>query len=337
MAQGGGAMLACGVRGRRLSWSIGAALSFLRQSSCRLCRGPQLPWVLIGLFLAALAWAGGTAILSARAGGGSVTEVAILRLPAVPASGAPAADQPAEPAGGRVAVILAGAGLDPALARAALDLPAPVALAWSAYADRPPPFQAELRRRGHEIWLDLPVSHGDPTRFDAGPLAISPTRGDADNLDRLTLALGQVAAPAGVLVEPGAFGARPQRLLPVLAALGERHAPVVLHGEFVALLARETPGEVGLALGSLRVTSLPARVDEFLQGLGAAASADGRALGVLPSHPLVIERLARWLRGLPVQGLTLVAPSSLLRARAGAVPAGVEGAAAVAAGRQHEG
>ncbi|WP_222182608.1 divergent polysaccharide deacetylase family protein [Geminicoccus harenae] len=319
-------------------------MPFLRQSFRRLCRFPLLPWALVGLLLAALAWAGGAAVLAAPVGDApAAVEVAILRMPATaailpmgPPDAAPAAARPAEPNGARVAVILAGAGLDPALARAALDLPAPVALAWSAYADQPPPFQAELRRRGHEIWLDLPVSQGDPARFDAGPLAISPTRSDADNLDRLAGARHQVPAPAGVLLEPGAFGARPQRLLPVLAALEEHRLPVVLHGEFATLLAREASAEVGLAQGSLRVTSLPARVDEFLHMLGAAASADGRALGVLPSHPLAIERLARWLRGLPAEGLTLVAPSSLLRAQAGVVPAD-EGGAALAAGRQHEG
>ncbi|WP_159716595.1 divergent polysaccharide deacetylase family protein [Geminicoccus flavidas] len=319
-------------------------MSFLRQSFRRLCRGPLLPWALVGLLLAALAWAGGAAVLAAPVGGApAVVEVAILRMPAAPAGlptgppgAAPATVRPAEPDGARVAVILAGAGLDPALARAALDLPAPVALAWSTYADQPPLFQAELRRRGHEIWLDLPVSQGDPARFDAGSLAISPTRSDADNLGRLAAARHQVPAPAGVLLEPGAFGARPQRLLPVLAALGEHRLPVVLHGEFATLLAREVPAEVELAAGSLRVTSLPARVDEFLQMLGAAATADGRALGVLPSHPLAIERLARWLRGMSAEGLTLVAPSSLLRSQVGVVPA-EEGRAAVAASRQHEG
>lgn len=227
----------------------------------------------------------------------------------------PARDKQAPPAtaGPRVAILLLGLGLDPALARAADDLPEAVALAWSVYADDPQPAQAAIRRRGREIWLELPVAHVDPARFDFGPLALSPRAPDGRNLERLTDALAGRDGLAGVVAESGAFALDPGRFGPPAAALKEQGLPLLLHGGFAGALAGEAASSAAVADGSMGVTTLPGTIDRFLDDLALRAIRDGQAIGVLRAHPLTIVRLGRWAEGTAGRGLTLVPPSMLLR------------------------
>lgn len=227
---------------------------------------------------------------------------------------------PASPHG-RVGLVLVGLGLDPALSRAAADLPAAVALAWSPYGDDPRAELGALRTRGREIWLDLPVSRGDPSRFDAGPIALSPARADDRNLQRLGVALAAIADPVGVVAQPGAFAAAPRRMQPLTTALARLRLPLLLHGDFARMVAAEAGGGAWAAEATMPVSTLASAIDRFLQELAAHAARNGSALGVMVAHPLVIQRLSRWSWELAERGLTLVPPSMLLRAADGSTVA----------------
>jgi polysaccharide deacetylase 2 family uncharacterized protein YibQ len=216
--------------------------------------------------------------------------------------------------GPRIAIILTGFGLDPVLARAAAELPKAVAMGWSVYADDPLAGQAEMRLIGRETWLELPISHGESSRFDVGPLGLSPSRTDERNLELLKMALAKGSDVAGTLAEPGAFATSPARFVPIAAMLSERTLALLLHGDFSRTLADE-PGLAAVAAdGSLPVTTLPVSVDQFLEQLSVRAKREGSAIGVMRAHPLTIARLLRWQEGIQSQGLTLVPPSMLLHA-----------------------
>ncbi|WP_027136171.1 divergent polysaccharide deacetylase family protein [Geminicoccus roseus] len=298
----------------------------MRQIFDRLGRRPAVPWLAVVLVLT------GMVMLAAIARSqppvlpsGPTILVEIERSQVLPPADPPVAKVPpgqhgsravadAPGSGPRIAIILTGLGLDPVLARAALDLPDAVAVAWSPYSDDPLADQAPMRRAGHEIWLDLPISRGDPARFDAGPLALSPAKSDDQNLRRLRMALETVTDPAGVVMEPGAFAASPDRLGPVSAGLGELGLPLVLHGNFVRVVADAEQVAAVAADGWLEIHTVASVIDAFLEERARQARREGDVLLVVRSHPLSLDRLGRWLAKLPGEGLTLVAPSVLLRA-----------------------
>jgi polysaccharide deacetylase 2 family uncharacterized protein YibQ len=308
---------------------IGAILPRWLQPLLRFLAGPVPPWTGVVLLLAVLAWLAVDGLkpgLAGRAPAGSVDAVpALVRTPEPVAAVAAALPDPATTAAtgppatprGQVGLVLAGLGLDPALSRAASDLPAAIALAWSPYGGDPRADPADLRRRGREIWLDLPVSRGDPGRFDAGPLALSPARADDRNLQRLDMALAAVADPVGVVAQPGAYAAAPRRMRPLAAALARLRLPLLLHGDFARMVAAEAGGGAWAVEATMPVSTLASAIDRFLQELAARAERSGSALGVMVAHPLIIERLSRWSWELAERGLTLVPPSMLLRAADG--------------------
>jgi polysaccharide deacetylase 2 family uncharacterized protein YibQ len=228
----------------------------------------------------------------------------------------PDRDEPAEetraPQGSRVAILLTGMGLDPALVRAASELPKAVGFAWSVYADDPLEGQASVRRQGREVWLELPVSRGDPQRYDLGPLALSPARSDGQNLERLVAALERGQDLAGVVAEPGAFAPSPVRFEPVAGMLASHALPLLLHGEFARSMVEQASWSGTAANGSIGMTTRAELLDRFLDDLATRAEMDGAAIGVLRVHPLTVARTARWQERLAEWGLTLVPPSMLL-------------------------
>ncbi len=295
--------------------------------------GPVPPWTGAVLLLAVLAWLATDGLKPMPAGHASTESVeaapAVARVPepvpaiaaALPDPMAAAATGPPASPHGQVGLVLVGLGLDPALSRAASDLPAAIALAWSPYGDNPEADPGALRTRGREIWLELPVSRGDPSRFDAGPLALSPARADDRNLQRLGMALAAITDPVGVVAQPGAFAAAPRRMRPLAAALARLRLPILLHGDFARMVAAEAGGGARAAEATMPVSTLASAIDRFLQELAARAAHNGSALGVMVAHPLVIERLSRWSSELAERGLTLVPPSMLLRAADGSTVA----------------
>lgn len=298
----------------------------LRQTIGHLGRDGRLPWSGVGLVLLLMGATVLPALLQAadpwggRAKGGFATIELAAGLPAPrPDNAAPAARLGGGPwaeipGNGRVAVLLLGVGLDPVLTRTAMELSSPVAMGWSVYADDTQHDRAMMRGRGHEIWLELPVSRGDPSRFDAGPLALTPARSDAHNLQRLDAALARLPGLDGVVAEPGAFAASPQRLRPLSDLLAGRGLPLLLHGDFTRMVVAEPGIAAGRADRSMGVTTLAGAIDQVLDELALQAGRHGAALAVMRAHPLSIARLLRWQASLAGRGLTLVPPSLLLHA-----------------------
>jgi polysaccharide deacetylase 2 family uncharacterized protein YibQ len=309
-------------------------LARFHQIFLAICRAPALPWSAVVLVVMAMAsvTVAGLGIEDQAPPApfvGSLMQVPIAAsLPPPPdhAMPAPAEDhaavvgqEPATPeaAGTQVpgiALLLTGFGLDPVLTRAASELPRTVAFAWSVYADDPLPGQAAVQRQGREVWLELPVSRGDPARFDQGPLALSPARSDERNLERLTTILSRGSGLSGVVAEPGAFAPSPVRFRPLALVLQQRRLPLLLHGDFAATMAGQAGWGGAGANGSMGPATRADTIDRFLDQLASRANEDGRAIGVMRAHPLTIARILRWQHGIAAQGLTLVPPSTLLHA-----------------------
>ena len=128
----------------------------------------------------------------------------------------------------RVALLLAGIGLDPGASGDAIrDLPAAISLAISPYAPDPTALLAAARAAGHEYLLSLPM---EPARYplnDPGPRALLTSHTPAQNQAALIWALSRFPGYVGVTGALGAmdgerFAGASEDIDPVLRRLAAR-------------------------------------------------------------------------------------------------------------------
>ena len=295
-------------------------MQHLRAILRRLGRTALVPWSAVVVVLASIGAAVATADgpqerLFAGLPGERITAIVPLVPPIIGPPTGPTGSTAELPLAsrGRVAILLTGLGLNPKLDASAARLPAAVGIAWSAYGDNPLPGLARMRRLGHEVWLELPISKGDPSRFQAGPLALSPSRSDDRNLQRLRFVLARAVEPAGVVADPGAFAASPTRLNPVVARLAQAGLPLLLygasaHGVIASDIRPAWRADTAVGVGGRAL-------DETLAEVVGAARRRGKAITVVGGTIAAIDRVRRWQQRLDREGLTLVAPSRLLSGR----------------------
>ena len=217
---------------------------------------------------------------------------------------------PMEP---RVAIILRGAGIGQlATLEAILRLPSDMSFALSPYAREIDRQSGEIREEGHEVFLDVPLISREQIFEDAGPKALVPTAGEAENLTRLKWSMARVAGYAGLLAISGSDGLITPDVKDLLTRQAETRglglvthslpdkatsAPQTNHARIDILIHRDVP---------------PNGIDEALERLTAEAKKNGSALGVAVITPLAIERLKKWSEGLAAQGVRLVPASAVL-------------------------
>lgn len=247
--------------------------------------------------------------------------------PAIAADGRRAARHYARPFAGeagapRVALIVAGLGLNSTLTARAIDeLPPEITLAFAPYAKDLDYWTARARAAGHEIMIELPME----TRNGAealGPAALSTERTPAENLQRLDWLLSRFGGYFGATnYLGGKFSADRDAMRPVLARLAEAGLVYVddtgatrtlgLDGGPVAVVDRM------IAAGAHSDDIGAARRD--LRALAAIAERNGRALGKAYAYDAVIDAVTGWSEALAAEGIALAPASAVVHARAGAL------------------
>lgn len=100
----------------------------------------------------------------------------------------------------QIAIVILRAGLSEVMtAEAYLALPPDVSFAISPYASDAERQVRDIRNRGHEVFLEVLSSTGEPTREDRGPLSIDPASDESSNRDRLYRSMSQVTGYAGMI------------------------------------------------------------------------------------------------------------------------------------------
>ena len=215
----------------------------------------------------------------------------------------------------RVALLLAGIGLDPGASGDAIrDLPAAISLAISPYAPDPTALLAAARAAGHEYLLSLPM---EPARYplnDPGPRALLTSHTPAQNQAALIWALSRFPGYVGVTGALGAmdgerFAGASEDMDPVLRRLAARGL----------LYVDPRPGAARLPFAWGRAADVtidraddPAAIVAALDRLDRIASRKGSALGVVGAPlPNTLTLLAAWAQGLPARGLVLTPASAL--------------------------
>ena len=220
----------------------------------------------------------------------------------------------------RLAVLVDGIGLDEALSQSAIaELPAPVSLAFSPYADGIDALATAARARGHEMLISLPMEPEGAPLNDEGDRQLSPDADTATNTRNLLWALSSLQGYVGATgAESGQGGEHvlgdPSMMAELAHALASRGL----------IFVDPRPGAApaaGLseAIATATVDAWSALVDQdaALTALAGDAVRDGEALGIIgPLRPASLARLIAWIRTLPGQGIILVPVSSLAHARA---------------------
>lgn len=219
----------------------------------------------------------------------------------------------------RVALVIAGLGLDAAASRAAIALPAAVTLGFSPYAHELPNWIGAARAAGHEVVLGLPLEPADFPRQDPGPGTLLTTLEPQQNLARLHAVLGRGGAYVGLVgIMGGRFETERASLEPVLDEMKSRGLLFVDDHDASKSLAGPMGHDLGMAWAVTdRIVDddpAAAAIDKALAELEAIAAQDGAALGLGGLYPVTLQHVLAWAATLDGKGLAL-APASAVATR----------------------
>ncbi|MDA8232508.1 MAG: divergent polysaccharide deacetylase family protein [Magnetospirillum sp.] len=205
----------------------------------------------------------------------------------------------------KVAVVIADLGLDREGTEAAITrLPPDVSLAFSPYAPDLAAWIRKARGVGHEVLVVLPVARDGAS--DPGPLGLSATAAQQDNIAHLEKILAAAPGAVGVVAPPSAFTGSGQ-LAPVLAALRQRGLLYVGAGTAGA----QAPAATAI---SLVVDRDPWReaIDQRLAAALKAAKSPQPVVLLASASPLTLDRLGSWIGGLAGEGAVAAPVSSVV-------------------------
>jgi uncharacterized protein len=233
----------------------------------------------------------------------------------------PQALQPAfKPGTPRVAILVAGMGLDGAATDEAIRrLPPEVSLAFAPYGADVGRQAARARAAGHEILLQAPMEPLNPAD-SPGPHVLRV--GDAaKTLDDLHWQMSRFAGYVGLVnFLGGRFTADAAATQTLMKELAERGLDYFDDGSSPKSLAGEAARGhgVGFAKADLRLDASrdPASIDSALLRLEALARQNGVAIGYAAGSPAASDRIARFAADLKRNGVVLIPVSAALRAEA---------------------
>ena len=220
----------------------------------------------------------------------------------------------------RIGLVVGGLGMNAAVTEEAIRrLPAAVTLAFSPYAARVDFLLEQVRAKGGEMLVALPLEPaGHPTFNNAGNRALLARASPAENRDNLEWSLSRFGGYVGAVGALGPmrgerFAEYAETLHPLQEALRARgllyvdprpgaRAPERAWGRSVDVVVDEpaTRGEIERKL-------------EALERLARERGAAG-ALGYAgEASPVLVDRIAAWAAGLEERGLALAPVSAMIR------------------------
>ncbi len=238
-------------------------------------------------------------------------------LPRVGSNGARAASVYARPVSRdmfnsdapKIALLIGGMGLNPALTRTAIQfLPPEVSLAFAPYGEDLQMQANAARASGHELFIQLPMEPFGYPSVDPGPRTLLTSAPAAQNLDSLKWHLSRFSGYAGVTNYLGAqFVNSDAATTPILQELGKRGLIYVDDGSKGLSRATKLASANGLQARSAMVNldespSMPAALEQ----LEALARQNGVAIATGSGLPETIEAIDAWAKGLASRNIMLI-------------------------------
>jgi len=285
---------------------------------------------------APLETAGGPIESDSAAPVGPTVHRAALAMPSLPNFvGLPGLEDGSQPAWQRFAVPVAGPGARPIIAivlddlglnragtNRAIDLPAPLTLAFMTYAEGLPCMAERARRAGHELMLHMPMAPRD-SAYDPGPNVLRIDLAPGELVRRLDWGLGRFEGFVGVNNHMGSrFTASPEGMAPVMAALRARGLLFLDSMTSAASVGGVMARRAGVPYAKRDVFldnewSDRAAIAQQFARLEAVARRNGSAVGIGHPHRATLDVLARWLPEARARGFAIVPVSAIVRHRQG--------------------
>lgn len=225
----------------------------------------------------------------------------------------------------RIAIILTGLGLSHAATQAAIDrLPSAVTFAF------PPSGQAlqarvdDVRAKGHEVLLALPLQPAGYPANDPGPNTLLTNLSDEENTRRLEASLAAFTGYVGVTsrTDSGtAFLTQRDNVRGLLLQVQRRGLLYVDLWQVAGSKGGAVAKELSLprVISDLQIDRVPSiiGIDAQLAQLEQLAKANGVAVGFAEAtYPVSVERLSDWAIGLRDRGIVLAPVSAVVNRQA---------------------
>lgn len=204
----------------------------------------------------------------------------------------------------RIAVVVKNLGLDRRTTHAVIDkFPAEISLSFTPYASENQKLITDARSKGHETYIDLYLSSRDFLKSDSGPVSMSMTASDAENMSRLRQTVSVAAPIGGIVVNPGVSDennrSRLEKLFTKVKEMG--------------LLMLDATGEDGI--DAVKVPKLPRQkadivinsdytreeINRKLMQAELISQNKGVAVVAVEPKPIVLIELDRWINGFSPQ------------------------------------
>jgi polysaccharide deacetylase 2 family uncharacterized protein YibQ len=224
--------------------------------------------------------------------------------------------------GSRIAIVIGGLGLSQTGTQKAIEtLPGSVTLAFAASGNSLQRWMQEARRAGHELLMQVPMEPFDYPDNDPGPLTLTTSRSEAENLKRLHEAMGRITNYTGIVnYLGGRYLTDANALEPVLRDISDRGLLFLDDGSS----ARSLTEQVGKAVDLPRAfgdVAIDAQVDRQailrkLDDLERIAQRKGMAIGVGSAFDETVEAVAEWIEKAEGRGAEIVGVSAIASAEA---------------------
>ncbi len=217
----------------------------------------------------------------------------------------------------KISLVIDDLGLNAALTRRAIDLPAPLTLSLLPYGEGLEVLAGEARDVGHELLLHLPMEPQD-LFIDPGPNALLVGLSDEELLRRLNWGLDRFTGYVGVNNHMGSYFTRslPEMTL-VLQVLKERGLLFLDSLTIADSAGVRLAQAMGLAFAKrdLFLDTKPQRsaIDAQLVRLEALARKRGWAIALAHPYETTLSALADWLPMARERGFAFVPISEMAR------------------------
>ncbi|MCB1556966.1 MAG: divergent polysaccharide deacetylase family protein [Alphaproteobacteria bacterium] len=210
-----------------------------------------------------------------------------------------------------ISILIADLGLSAVATESALrTMPPEIGFILSPYADDLSLWASESRRRGHEIWLTLPMETTDYPRDDPGPFAALIGLPEQENIQRAARAMSRVQGYIGLASPADAsFMNEPDDVRPLLGNVFRRglgfldtsRAPAaqvahIAEGMHAPYATIDVPLDAQADKDSIRAA---------LAVLEQTARDKGQATGLIRPLPVSYHEILAWIQTLPAKGFVL--------------------------------
>lgn len=217
---------------------------------------------------------------------------------------------------GRIVIMIDDVGLNRRQSQAALDLPAPMTLAFLPYAPQLPEITGRAKAKGHELMIHVPMEPMSATT-DPGPMALR----DGMSAESIRLNLSKVfqsfSGYVGINNHMGSkLTQNPDAMRVVMEELAQRDLLFVDSKTSPKSVAANMAAARGLRYAQRDVFLDHEDTPEFVAGalrkMERIAARDGLAIGIGHPKANTINALKRWIPTLKDKNLVLVPVSSVV-------------------------